>query len=131
MRPGGSSGKPQRNPGIPSPTCPARAAGKGTLEDHAAFEWDLDISPVLSQLRIPVLVVYGETDRWIPIEPSIRAWRTALDHGQTGLCIERLPGCGHFPTLAADPADLDEADPVSPAYEQLLSGWLRTVLPPP
>ncbi len=109
---------------------PGPGSGESTLEDEAAFEWDLDISPALAQLRIPVLLVYGETDRWVPIEPSTEAWRTALDQGQASLSIERLPGCGHFPTLAADPADLDEAGPISPAYEQLLSDWLRTVLSP-
>jgi pimeloyl-ACP methyl ester carboxylesterase len=95
------------------------------LDDEASFEWDLDISPTLSQLRIPVLLIYGETDRWVPIEPSIEIWRTALDRRQAHLSVPRLPGCGHFPTLAADPADLDEAGPISPAYEQLLADWLR------
>ena len=48
---------------------PDLAADESVLEDEAAFEWDLDISSALSQLRIPVLPVYGEADRWVP-----RAW---------------------------------------------------------
>jgi len=96
------------------------------VEDEASFEWDLDISPTLSQLRIPVLLTYGETDRWVPIEPSIEAWHTALDQGHARLTVSRLPGCGHFPALAADPADHHEAGPISPAYEQILADWLRT-----
>lgn len=77
-----------------------------------------------------MLLVYGEADRWIPIELSIKVWQTALSHGPAHLSVSRLPGCGRFPTLAADPADLDEAGPVSPAYEQLLAAWLQTVAPP-
>jgi uncharacterized protein len=109
---------------------PDPAADEDVLEDEASFEWDLDISPTLSQLRIPVLLIYGEKDRWVPIEPSIEAWRTALDRGHARLRVSRLPGCGHFPTLATDPADHDEAGPISPAYEQLLTDWLRTVALP-
>jgi len=106
---------------------PGSVADEDLLEDEASFEWDLDISPVLSQLRIPVLLVYGETDRWVPIKPSIEVWRTALDRGPVRPSVSRLPGCGHFPTLAADSADLDEAGPISPAYEQLLADWFRAV----
>jgi uncharacterized protein len=100
------------------------------LENAASFDWDLDITPTLSQLRIPVLLFYGETDRWVPIQPSIKVWQTALNQRRAPLSVSRLPGCGHFPTLAADPADLDEAGPISPLYEQLLADWLHTVAPP-
>lgn len=109
---------------------PGSAADEDVLKDEASFEWDLDISPTLSQLRIPVLLIYGETDRWIPIEPSIQAWTTALRRGHARLRVSRLPGCGHFPTLTADPADLHETGPISPAYEHLLADWLRTVALP-
>jgi pimeloyl-ACP methyl ester carboxylesterase len=116
--------------GLTYPPDPESIPDDGVLEDKASFEWDLDISPTLSQLRIPVLLIYGETDRWVPIEPSIQAWRTALDRGPARLSVSRLPGCGHFPTLANDPADLDETGPASPAYEQLLADWLSTVALP-
>jgi uncharacterized protein len=109
---------------------PDVAADESVLEDAASFEWDLDISSTLSQLQVPVLLVYGQTDRWVPIDSSIEVWRTALDRGHVRLSVSRLPGCGHFPTLAADPADLDEAGPISPVYEQMLADWLRTVASP-
>src|SRR6201996_5355772 len=100
------------------------------LEDAAAFEWDLDITLTLRQLRIPVLLLYGATDRWVPVEPSLTAWRAALSQSRAPLRVSRLPGCGHFPMLAADPADLAEAGPVSPLYEQSMADWLsRLPLP--
>ena len=108
--------------------------GSGNIEtavqDEVAFEWDLDITPALAQLRIPVLLVHGETDRWVPIEPSIEVWRTAVDQESARLSVVRLAGCGHFPTLAADPADPDEAGPIAPAYEQTLTEWLRAIRGP-
>jgi alpha-beta hydrolase superfamily lysophospholipase len=109
---------------------PDSAADASVLADAASFEVDLDISPTLSELEIPVLLVYGETDRWVPIDSSIEVWRTALDRRDAQLSVCRLPGSAHFPTLAADPADLDEAGPVSPAYERALAAWLRIVASP-
>jgi dipeptidyl aminopeptidase/acylaminoacyl peptidase len=106
---------------------PASGNKESALEDEAAFEWDLDVASALAQLRIPVLLFHGETDRWVPIEESIQVWRTALDQHGARLTLARLPGCGHFPTLAADPSDPDEAGPISPAYEQLLADWLRPI----
>jgi uncharacterized protein len=106
---------------------PASGNEETALQDEAAFEWDLDVTSALAQLRIPVLLFHGETDRWVPIETSIQAWRTALNQRRERLSLARLPGCGHFPTLAADASDLDEAGPISPAYEQLLADWLRPI----
>lgn len=97
---------------------------------EATFGWDLDIRPAVSQLQVPVLLFYGQTDRWVPIEPSIAVWQAALNQERAPLSVSRLPGCGHFPTLPADPADLDEAGPVSPLYEQVLASWLAAVAPP-
>lgn len=112
------------------PPDPAWTTAEGEIGDAACFECDVDISPTLSQLRIPAVLIYGETDRWVPIEPSIQAWRTALNSGHACLSVSRLPGRGHFSTLATDPADHDEAGPISPAYEQLLADWLCTVALP-
>jgi hypothetical protein len=109
---------------------PDSAADASVLDGAASFEEDLDISPTLSELRIPVLLVYGDTDRWVPIDSSIGVWRTALDQRHARLSVSRLPGSGHFPTLPADPADPDEAGPVSPLYERALTDWLCTVTSP-
>lgn len=106
---------------------PHRGDQETALQDEAAFEWDLDITSALAQLRIPVLLVHGETDRWVPIEPSIQVWRTAMDQEGTRFSLVRLAGCGHFPTLATDPDDPDEAGPITPAYEQILTEWLRAI----
>ena len=94
---------------------------------EASFGWDLDIRPALARLRVPVLLVHGETGRWVPIDQSIALWSAALSQDRAPLTVTRLPGCGHFPTLAADPADLDESGPVSPRYERVLADWLSSV----
>lgn len=107
---------------------PDLATGQA-LQDAASFEWDLDITLTLRQLRIPVLLLYGETDRWVPVEPSIAAWRAALTQASAPLKVTRLPGCGHFPTLPADPADLDETGPVFAALRTVPGGLAQPGAP--
>jgi pimeloyl-ACP methyl ester carboxylesterase len=90
------------------------------------FEFDLDIRPTLRSLAIPTLLLYGDSDRWVPIEESIEIWRSSFGSSDV-LHVRRLPGTRHSPTLAADPKDLDEKGPISSDYERVLVDWLRTV----
>ncbi len=88
------------------------------------FEFDLDIRPTLRGLTIPALLIYGQTDRWVPIEQSIAVWRGAYG-APDRLTVERIPAVGHLPTVPYDPHDLDEKGPVSSGYEHVLLRWLR------
>lgn len=92
-------------------------------ESLVEFEFDLDLRPTLRRLHIPALLIYGETDRWFPIDQSIAVWRDAYGSPDL-LTVARLPGAGHFPTLAEDPHDLDEKGPISAEYERALIQWL-------
>jgi pimeloyl-ACP methyl ester carboxylesterase len=107
-------------PSLPDPD--AGATSKWRLE------MDYDIRPALAQLTVPVLLIHGDHDRWTPIEESLRVWRESFrDHPQL-LTAVRLPGTGHYPTLARG-ADGEEAAPISPDYEALLLRWLRQLAP--
>ena len=57
-----------------------------------------------------------------------RMWRDAFRDRPQRLTAVRLPGTGHFPTMARG-AEAREAAPISPDYEALLLHWLRQ-LPP-
>ncbi|MFD6713805.1 alpha/beta hydrolase [Micromonospora sp. TSRI0369] len=88
-------------------------------------DMDYDPAPVLARLTGPVLLCWGETDAWIPIEDSLAVWRrTARD---AELTVARLAGCDHAPTLG----EREDLDGVSPQYERLLLDWLDRTLPPP
>ncbi|MFG3698953.1 alpha/beta hydrolase family protein [Micromonospora sp. NPDC047620] len=92
-------------------------------EPGAWADMDFDPEPVFAELSCPVLLCYGETDAWIPIEESLAVWRRAARAAE--LTVARLTGCDHAPTL-------DEADDlagVSPQYEQALLSWLDRRLP--
>ena len=94
----------------------------------AASQWptimDLDISPTLRQIEVPVVLVFGEDDRWVPIGDTLEVWRRALpDPG--AMDVVTIPDAGHSMTVAADPDDWMEAGPIAPGYERELLAWLR------
>jgi pimeloyl-ACP methyl ester carboxylesterase len=89
-----------------------------------AQEMEFDIRPALRTLKIPVLLFYGEHDRWIPVAESADVWRSALGVN-ADLTVVSLPGTGHAATFATDPSDWLEQGPVSPDYESSLLAWLR------
>jgi uncharacterized protein len=81
-------------------------------------DMDFDPAPILAAVRCPVLLFYGESDEWTPVEPSIAAWERA---GNGDLTVVRLPGTGHAPTLGG----VHDPEAVSPAYTQALVDWLE------
>ena len=87
-------------------------------------EMEFDIRPALRQLDLPVLLFFGERDRWIPVAESADVWRATLGP-DADLMVVSLPGTGHAATFAADPSDWLEQGPVSPDYERVLLEWLR------
>lgn len=89
-----------------------------------AEEMEFDIRPALRQLRLPVLLFYGEHDRWVPVAESTDVWRSALG-ADADLTVVSLPGTGHAATFATEPSDWLEHGQVSPDYEQAMVSWLR------
>ncbi len=92
------------------------------------LEMDYDVAPTLARLDVPVLLIHGEHDRWTPIADSQGVWRNAYRDRPQRLTAVRLPGTGHFPTMARG-AEGEEAAPMSPDYEALLLRWLRQLAP--
>jgi pimeloyl-ACP methyl ester carboxylesterase len=88
-------------------------------ETPEPWEMDFDPATLLGQITCPVLAVYGDDDRWVPIDPSIAVF-SALPQ----LEIVRVSGGGHAPT-----ADQEGGGVVLPQYRDALASWLsRTVL---
>ena len=97
----------------------ARAWVRPELPASPGFWPDLDFEPgpVFAQVRVPVLLFYGEDDEWQPIEASIAAW------AGPGRTVNRMRGTAHAPTLRGE-RDLAS---VSPDYTDSLVTWLRRV----
>jgi uncharacterized protein len=79
---------------------------------------DFDPEPVIATVSCPVLLCYGETDAWTPIEESLAVWRRAARDAD--LTVARLAGCDHAPTRHEG----DTAASISPQYERILLDWL-------
>jgi uncharacterized protein len=83
-------------------------------EERLAIAQELDFDPVpfLNAVHVPVLLVYGDQDEWIPVEESIAVWRRARPKAD----VLVLPGLGHVPAVN---------EQMSPLYERTMLDWLR------
>jgi pimeloyl-ACP methyl ester carboxylesterase len=91
-----------------------------------AMTWtdvDFDPAPVMSRVRCPILLLYGD-DEAVPAEESIAAWREVVSTSGAPLEVVRLPRSSHLPTIDGR-ATIDAVDP---AYEAAVTGWLEGVL---
>ena len=88
-------------------------------------DMDFDPGPVFARVRVPVLLFYGETDEWSPIEKSVRVWhRAARRLGNRAITIVRLPGTSHAPTIGGR----HSSRAISPLYHRTLDAWLGSWL---
>jgi pimeloyl-ACP methyl ester carboxylesterase len=101
----------------------------------AHTSWDnetqFDTWSVFSRITVPLLLLYGENDPWIPVEESIAIWRDALlQAGNGDVEIHRVPRTGHS-MVVDEPAYIDNADMservFSPVYTRLIQDFARRV----
>lgn len=104
---------------------------KGNIDDP---EWRQQITadPLISLTgsKVPTLIVFGQADPWVPVEPSLAALRSrSTDLPQ--LAVRVIDGADHAmmldvpPAKQVDTAFATEAAPNAPAYFALLGAWLQ------
>jgi uncharacterized protein len=96
------------------------------LEELDWTDMDLDVTPLIPQLRIPTLLLFGELDPWIPVTESIAIWRSAAS-SSLDLSIETISGVGHE-MVAGDPLSIPTEGRPALAYEERLTAWICAVL---
>jgi pimeloyl-ACP methyl ester carboxylesterase len=69
-----------------------RAGNRQALVDRLTGPADPDLDGRLGELRLPVLIQWGESDRWIPVDNAHRFQR-----GIEGAELRIYPGAGHVP----------------------------------
>ena len=100
---------------------------------NALSRWrgEMDYNPLtaLNQLSIPVLIVYGAKDPWVPVAASVARLKATLEsHPNTQLII--IPDADHAmvsparDTMAYDSTTSLSEAPTSPAYFIELGHWL-------
>ncbi len=87
---------------------------------------------VFSRITVPILLLYGENDPWIPVEESMAIWRSALAQaGNDDVELHRVPRTGHL-MLIDEPAYVDEKElrpgEFSPVYTRLIQDFVRRVV---
>ncbi len=83
-------------------------------------EMDYDPLPPLRRVTVPILVFFGENERWIPVEKSFKTIREATRHNKN-VEFHRLKDADHL-MMTGIP---DSGGPVSKEYIRLLLDWLR------
>jgi pimeloyl-ACP methyl ester carboxylesterase len=116
---GGSAFQPVIDEYAGRPWFPLAFIPREVPETPEPWEMDFDPAMLLGQITCPVLAVYGDDDRWVPIDPSIAVF-SALPQ----LEVVRISGGGHAPTT-----DREGGGEVLSQYRDALASWLsRTVL---
>jgi 3-oxoadipate enol-lactonase len=72
----------------------ANVAVEGALGDLAAMKTRPDSTPTLAQIRVPTLVIHGDSD---PLVPPAEA--QAMGAAIPGAQMHLIPGAGHLPNL--------------------------------
>jgi pimeloyl-ACP methyl ester carboxylesterase len=85
-------------------------------------DMDFDPAPLIDALAQPVLAFYGDTDEWVPLDPSLAAWDRLRRHHHD-VTVVRLPGCDHAPLVGG----VEAIDHVSNDYVAALTEWCTRI----
>src|SRR5262249_23570846 len=83
-------------------------------------QMDFDPVPVWRQVRTPIIFFFGEKDRWVPVDESIKRIKEAMSRNPR-LTIKRLKEVGHF----MNQNNSDDEGPVSTEYLNEMLNWIR------
>jgi len=108
------------------------ALGDDGVVAHLGFMariYDYDPLPVLERVTCPVLAIWGERDLYVPVRRSLERFRGALERaGNREVRLMVVPGADHGLRLPA--SDGAERGPRFPDLMEIITTWLRRVLPP-
>jgi len=102
---------------------------RGNLpEDVKITKWihEMDFNPLeyFETVTVPILLLYGETDRWVPPNRSIKVWEKALNKVRnTQFEIHRIKKSGHMMILNEDNNPTQEI--ISVEYSKILTVWSK------
>ncbi|MDJ0646779.1 MAG: alpha/beta fold hydrolase [Flavobacteriaceae bacterium] len=105
---------------------------RGNLpEDVTTTKWihemDFDPREYYQKVDIPIMLFYGEADRWVPIDESVHVWKEVFDkNGNSKFEIIRVKSAGHMMILNEDSNPEEEI--ISEQYTAELKKWVSNIL---
>jgi hypothetical protein len=107
-------------------------AGLTTDPATSSYRKEMDEDPLatVSSVRVPLLLVFGGADPWIPVATTLRRLKT-LTPSHPNIAYAVVAGANHdmafdpHEAMAADAEALAAAAPQAPAYFMLLASWLE------
>jgi len=100
---------------------------RGNLpEDVSVTKWihEMDFNPIeyFETVTIPIILFYGETDRWVPPTESIKIWKNSLNKVQNKQFeVYKIKETGHMMILNEDNNPTQEI--ISDEYTRILKNW--------
>jgi uncharacterized protein len=96
------------------------------LYDFYKKTGNYDPLPLWEKLRVPVLLIYGEKDRLIPVSQSIVNIERALKRaGNKDYSIVILPRAAHNFNISPDPGQPFEWAQVAPGFAEIVTAWIN------
>jgi len=88
--------------------------------------YDYNAAQYWAQVSVPVLVIYGERDLYVPVAESIRNIDRALNRAKNpDYTILVLPRASHSFIIERDPAQPFEWWHLAPGFPNLLTAWIN------
>ncbi len=85
------------------------------------YEFDYEPLAVWSQVHLPTMFMYAESDRWVPVEKSINLFSKHTTH-MADVSFQRIPGTNHMMEINYSGGGKSD---VSKEYQNLLVEWLE------
>jgi pimeloyl-ACP methyl ester carboxylesterase len=107
-----------------------RALGLPRKRDHWLYKWyprvgNFNPLPLWEQVKVPVLLIYGELDRNTPVAPSLTGIGQALRKaGNTDYTPIIIPGAAHNLTIQRQTGEPFFWWHGAPGYPNLLAAWV-------
>jgi len=88
-------------------------------------EMDYDPVPVMQQLNVPTLLIYGEQDPWVPIPESVVRWKR---YGPDDMTIRHIRDANHFMVKISHSGTRSDTGPQAEEYITTLVTWISRQL---
>ncbi len=92
---------------------------------QAKWHYEMDYEPlsIWKKVKQPSLLLFAETDEWVPVETSMKNYKDATAH-MKDVTIRQMSGTDHLMSISGDENVLD----ISQEYLKALVDWLTSRL---